>query len=197
MDRKPGVGSRESERDGEATRRRIQEVALRRFTEHGFEATSIRDIADELGLTKSALYYHFRSKDEIATSLFASRREEIDELIAWIAEQPPSADLLRRAAHRWLDHVTPQQILGMRFAHANTPVITRLTAANPDLRAGFDELTSTFLSAHASMTDRLYVRMVFDTLSAALSAAEGTDATDDEIVAAARRAITSLTSSGA
>jgi hypothetical protein len=39
--------------------------------------------------------------------------------------------------------------------------------------------------------------MVFDTLSAALSAAEGTDAADDEIVAAARRAITSLTSSGA
>jgi len=47
------------------TRERIITVAARLFSEKGFNATSIRDIADELGVTKAALYYHFTSKEEI------------------------------------------------------------------------------------------------------------------------------------
>src|SRR5262245_31759345 len=47
------------------TRTRIQQVALELFTQHGYEATSLREIAEKLGVTKAALYYHFRTKDEI------------------------------------------------------------------------------------------------------------------------------------
>src|SRR5690349_1916091 len=51
------------------TRERILEVARRLFTEHGYDGTSLRDIADELGFTKAALYYHFQSKEQILTAL--------------------------------------------------------------------------------------------------------------------------------
>jgi len=53
------------------THERILEVAARLFSERGFAGTSIRDIADALGVTKAALYYHFPSKDAILGELVA------------------------------------------------------------------------------------------------------------------------------
>ena len=44
------------------TRSRVQEVALELFAEQGYEKTSLREIAERLGVTKAALYYHFKSK---------------------------------------------------------------------------------------------------------------------------------------
>src|ERR1700734_214139 len=51
------------------TRERILDVALDHFTERGFDKTSLREIADELGFTKAALYYHFEKKEDILLGL--------------------------------------------------------------------------------------------------------------------------------
>ena len=50
-------------------RERILDVALELFNEHGYEATSLREIAERLGVTKAALYYHFQSKADILLEL--------------------------------------------------------------------------------------------------------------------------------
>jgi AcrR family transcriptional regulator len=49
----------------ERTRQQILQTAQRLFTELGYDATSLQMIADEMGLTKAAVYYHFRAKNEI------------------------------------------------------------------------------------------------------------------------------------
>jgi AcrR family transcriptional regulator len=49
----------------ERTRQQILETAQRLFTELGYDATSLQMIADEMGLTKAAVYYHFRAKTDI------------------------------------------------------------------------------------------------------------------------------------
>src|SRR5262245_25280353 len=54
---------------GEATRERILNIALQLFSEQGYEGTSLREIAERLGVTKAALYYHFKSKEEILLAL--------------------------------------------------------------------------------------------------------------------------------
>ncbi len=51
------------------TRDRILEEAAKLFTEKGYEATSVQDIAQALGLSKAALYHHFRSKEEILAEI--------------------------------------------------------------------------------------------------------------------------------
>ncbi|MFJ4038574.1 TetR/AcrR family transcriptional regulator [Microbacterium sp. NPDC090007] len=43
----------------------ILDVAVRVFNEQGYDATSVSDLARRLGLTKSALYHHFSSKEEL------------------------------------------------------------------------------------------------------------------------------------
>lgn len=50
-------------------RARILDVALELFTELGYEKTSLRQIADRLGVSKAALYYHFERKEDILLEL--------------------------------------------------------------------------------------------------------------------------------
>jgi len=53
----------------EDTRTRLLATALRLFSVHGVEGTSLQMIADALGVTKAAVYYHFRTKDEITEAV--------------------------------------------------------------------------------------------------------------------------------
>jgi AcrR family transcriptional regulator len=51
------------------TQDRILDVALELFNEQGYDKTSLREIAQRLGVTKAALYYHFARKEDILLEL--------------------------------------------------------------------------------------------------------------------------------
>jgi len=53
----------------EDTRARVLDVALRLFAVNSTAGTSLQMIADELGITKAALFHHFRSRDELVAAL--------------------------------------------------------------------------------------------------------------------------------
>ena len=54
---------------GERTRERIRSAALRSFRENGYDATTIRGLADELGMSVGATNYHFASKNHLIQEL--------------------------------------------------------------------------------------------------------------------------------
>jgi AcrR family transcriptional regulator len=87
------------------TRARIQQVALELFAEQGYERTSLREIAERLGVTKAALYYHFKSKEDIVRSFTEDYFGQLDALIAWGREQPPSAQTARELLDRYISMV--------------------------------------------------------------------------------------------
>ena len=66
----------------EDTRQRIIDTATELFTERGYAGTSVRDIAERLGMTKGSLYYHFSSKEDL---LYALMSPLIDALAGFIA----------------------------------------------------------------------------------------------------------------
>jgi AcrR family transcriptional regulator len=51
------------------TREQILDVALELFVDNGYDNTSLREIAERMGFSKAALYYHFPSKDDILMAL--------------------------------------------------------------------------------------------------------------------------------
>jgi AcrR family transcriptional regulator len=63
------------------TRVRLLDTALGLFTLHGVEGTSLQMIADALGVTKAAVYYHFRTKDEITEAVCEPAVREFDALV--------------------------------------------------------------------------------------------------------------------
>src|SRR5688572_26011472 len=106
--------------DASAPRGQILAAAAKLFAARGFEATSLQDIANELGLTKQAVLHHFRSKDQLRQAvlddilghwrdalprlLFAAAASEdrfdavYDELHRFFAAEPVRARLLIREA---------------------------------------------------------------------------------------------------
>ena len=57
------------------TKERILEEALKLFSQNGYMGTSMNDIASKLGVTKAALYKHYKSKQEILNSIIAKMNE--------------------------------------------------------------------------------------------------------------------------
>ena len=111
----------------QSTRARIQAVALELFTEQGYEKTSLREIAERLGVTKAALYYHFKSKDEIVTSLVEDRIAAFDDLIKYAADLAPSAESRREILTRYADQFFASgQPSVMRFFEQNQTVVKSL-----------------------------------------------------------------------
>jgi AcrR family transcriptional regulator len=55
---------------GERTRERILDVAYQSIVEKGFAATSIEELVEAAGITKSGFFYHFRDKNDLARQLF-------------------------------------------------------------------------------------------------------------------------------
>ncbi len=72
----------------EQTRQLIQETAHRLFTDHGYDATSLQMIADEIGVTKAAVYYHYRTKSEILTAIAEGPLSVYNDLLDEVERQP-------------------------------------------------------------------------------------------------------------
>lgn len=64
------------------TRQRIQEVARDLFLQQGVQRTSLQDIADKLGITKPALYYHFSSREDLVRSILVPLIDEGEQFIS-------------------------------------------------------------------------------------------------------------------
>jgi len=55
--------------DESSTRERILDISLELFSTQGYDKTSLREIAERLGFSKAAIYYHFASKEDILLAL--------------------------------------------------------------------------------------------------------------------------------
>jgi AcrR family transcriptional regulator len=174
-----------AKRTGSETKAEAQRVALALFTTKGFEATSLREIAEELGISKAALYYHFTSKEDIVKSMIEARVGEVTELLAWARRQEPGPDLMERTVLRWVDSTAVDKLRGIRFSNAN-PAVVQGFGAKVGIRDGLAAVAEFLAGKDADPKRQLLLRMALFSLNLAVMAAAGTQRTDEEIVAAAR-----------
>jgi len=98
------------------------------FTEHGYEGTSLREIAERLDVTKAALYYHFKSKEDIVASLVEDYYGQIDALIAWARSQPRTAQVRRQVLHKYVRIMADGDQV-FRMLHQNQAAVSTLASA--------------------------------------------------------------------
>lgn len=108
------------------TRRRIQQVALELFAEQGYEKTSLREIAERLEVTKAALYYHFKTKEDILSSIAEDLARPMRELIAWAEAEPPTLEMRQELLRRYSDILWNSADL-FRFIQENQATVRELT----------------------------------------------------------------------
>lgn len=118
-------------------------ICVRTFNEHGYEATSMGTLADELGITKSAIYHHVDSKEDILA--FALNRalaalEEVFEAAESLEEVP---------AIERVEFVTRQTVFVLVEQLGNVTLLLRLR--------GNSAVEQEALTRRRALTDRLSV----------------------------------------
>lgn len=180
--------NRTGRRVGAQTRAQAQAIALELFSTQGYEATSMQQIADALGIKKASLYYYFAGKEDILRGLLAGRSDEARSLADWVRAQPRTPDLARDTVLRWIDSFTVEKLRGIRFMNAN-PLLLRSIVSQTGIDVGEDlaAVLSLVLPAGAGAERTLLMRMAFLSLNTAVAAAEDLPGvTDEQTVAAAR-----------
>jgi AcrR family transcriptional regulator len=172
-----GTGSTGRSRRGD-TRQRIQDVALELFAEQGYEKTSLREIAEHLDVTKAALYYHFKTKEDIVISIFQDLTRPVDELIAWAEEQPRTLEAKKEILRRYHEALIGAAPL-FRFMQENQATVRELSIGDR-FKERMITLTSLMQEPDASMTDQVRCISALFTMHAGMFFMHNADGDSEE-----------------
>lgn len=128
----------------ESTRERILDIALELFSEQGYEKTSLREIAEQLGFSKAAIYYHFASKEEILMALHMRLHEFGSDALRKLDQSDVLAQDWADLLDRLIDEILDQRALFI-FHERNRTALEQLhrehhEAAHDDLEARIREM---------------------------------------------------------
>lgn len=162
------------------TRGDIQRTALRMFNTQGYDKTSLREIAEDLGLTKAALYYHFPTKEDILESLVRDVAASLDELIAWARAEPSTRE--RRV--EFLQRLGTATRGGMgdlvRCVQQNELAVAGMPGATSIVHNYKRDLADAVLPADADVEARLRVRLAVMAVLVGAHGSADLGGTDDE-----------------
>ncbi|MEV4258343.1 helix-turn-helix domain-containing protein [Spirillospora sp. NPDC049652] len=161
------------------TREQIRRVALELFAEQGYEKTSLREIAERLGVTKAALYYHFKTKEDIIASLFEEFGEKVDELVAWAGTEPMTREHRVAVLERYADLLRGPAGDLMRFMSQNQQEIRDLKPGE-GARARFRALARVLADDRDPAVDQLRARVSIMALHTSVFLTNDMDISDDE-----------------
>ncbi len=158
-------------------RSRVLDAALELFSEHGFDGTTIQQIADRLGVTKAALYYHFESpKDEILAALIAPATDGLDSLLDEYEGRPRTPGHRRRFAEAYIDLLLGQRRL-IAYMASDLAVL-----AHPAVAAGHCErharLEALLMDEALSFRERIRVTMALKGIAGTLAENPDADAVE-------------------
>jgi len=147
----------------------VQKVALELFAEQGYEKTSLREIAERLSVTKAALYYHFKSKEDIVHSLTDDYFAEIDALLDWAKGQPRNDETRLAILDRYVGIVMGGSEV-FRFLEQNRASMQAMETGKDRFarfRDRLDTLVDLFTGPGAQMRDRVRATAAVLTVGAA------------------------------
>ncbi|MFJ9739894.1 TetR/AcrR family transcriptional regulator [Streptomyces sp. NPDC101166] len=148
------------------TRQRIQDVALELFAEQGYEKTSLREIAERLDVTKAALYYHFKTKEEIIVGIFTDLTKPIEDLIDWGREQPHTLETKQELVRRYSKALAEAAPL-FRFMQENQATVRELQIGD-SFKDRLQSLRDIILDPDAPLTDQVRCVSAIFTLHAGM-----------------------------
>lgn len=186
------MDAEKDERCRPSTREQIPVVALKLFAERGYEATSMREIAEQLNMTKAALYYHFDSKEDIVRAILGESVAQVASLVEWAQSQAPSHALRLEVLCRWSDIMQVHGLAMFRFMLANGGAFHQARSHVPDMAEEIRKLHTILCPPDATVEDQLRIRLALMSINMAGLAGVGIEASEAEILTAARHIATTL-----
>jgi TetR/AcrR family transcriptional regulator, cholesterol catabolism regulator len=116
---RPRKSRRDTKQGKPATRlEEVLQSAANIFFAKGFHATSIEDVARDVGMLKGSLYYYIKSKDDLLFQLLLAGIEDSDAFIAsQIDPQGDPLEQLERAIRAQIDYIVQNRVQFGLFLH--------------------------------------------------------------------------------
>lgn len=128
-----------------APQARIVAASLELFAQNGVGGTSLQMIADAIGVTKAALFYQFKTKDEIVLAAAEDELSRLEEVV----ERAASASTATRQRQLLLEGIVNLSVDRRRTVNVilSDPVILRVFAAHAQYRRLLDQLTDLLMGS--------------------------------------------------
>jgi len=140
----PSRGQPNGDQADAPTREKILDVALDLFTDQGFDATSMREIAERLHISKPAIYYHFASKQEILMALHMRLHEFGKAALARLTGQTVTLQAWGSLLNELLDQMLAQRKIFLMHER-NQAALEKLHRKDHD--AAHDDIQQRFQQA--------------------------------------------------
>jgi AcrR family transcriptional regulator len=133
--------------------------ALKLFAEFGINGTSLHMIARDMGVTKAAVYYQFRAKEDIVIALIQPALEQIKRFVVQ-GESAANSDLRREIAVRGIVDTVVDHRQGAALLQSDQGV-AEIFRSQPQMPALLDQITALIVEANDDVESRVsYVIMV-------------------------------------
>lgn len=110
---------------GGGTRELILATAQQLFDQQGYAATSLRQIADAVGMTKAAVYYHFPAKEHLLLALARPMADQMGDMVARLrsteTDVPDPVEALESYLDLLLEHLAVVGLIARDPATQNHP----------------------------------------------------------------------------
>ncbi|GAD84825.1 TetR/AcrR family transcriptional regulator [Nocardia asteroides] len=118
---------------GGGTKQAIRDAAVQLFATKGFEQTSLREVADMVGITKASLYYHYASKLDLLLAIVDPIIGHVRGIVTDIDAVPYDAEGIRAVLRAYLRGMIRHRDAGAVFVRDAAAVVNAITDRYPDL----------------------------------------------------------------
>ncbi|GAA5096471.1 TetR/AcrR family transcriptional regulator [Nocardia iowensis] len=167
---------------GRGTKLAIRDAAVKLFGAKGFEQTSLREVADAVGITKASLYYHYASKIDLLHAIIDPIIDHMRSVVGDLDQVPRDADGIRDVLRSYLRGMVHHRDAGALVLRDTVAIVNAMADRHPDLVDDDQTLREWLAGPDATDEAKLRASAALAMLGVALMSKEFAPGADDALV---------------
>ncbi|MBF6465391.1 TetR/AcrR family transcriptional regulator [Nocardia beijingensis] len=167
---------------GGGTKSAIRDAAVKLFGAKGFEQTSLREVADAVGITKASLYYHYASKLDLLLAIIDPIVDHMRSVVDDLDRIPHDAESIRQVLRTYLRGLIHHRDAGALVVRDTVAIINAMADRYPDLMDASQALREWLAGPDATEEAQLRACAALEVIGVALVSKELVPGADDSLV---------------
>ncbi|MFI5778639.1 TetR/AcrR family transcriptional regulator [Nocardia sp. NPDC051570] len=167
---------------GGGTKEAIREAAVKLFSNRGFDQTSLREVADAVGITKASLYYHYASKLDLLLAIIEPIFDDLQAVVDSAERLDYGPDAVREVFTRQLHTLLRHRTAGALCVRDMVAIVNAIGNRLPDMVDMHRRLCSWLAGPDASDQALLRASAAVEVLGTVLWSRELVPAAGDELI---------------
>lgn len=167
---------------GGGTKQAIRDAAVQLFGTKGFEQTSLREVADVVGITKASLYYHYASKLDLLLAIIDPIIDHMRDIVEEIDAVPYTDEGIRTVLRDYLRGMIRHRDAGALCVRDTAAIVNAIADRYPDLMEPTRELRLWLAGPEPTHERLLRASAAIEVLGVALLSAELAPGAGDAVV---------------